>query len=136
MANEKVGNYRWVIVSLLLFSTTINYMDRGVIGYVKDYFCTPVAKGGFGWTDNQYSNVTALFTFFYATVTIGAGWIIDKIGTKLGLALSLITWSFFGVANAFVGSAVWAHATVRSLFGVGEAGNFPASIKTVARMVP
>ena len=136
MANDKVGNYRWVIASLLLFSTTINYMDRSVIGYVKDYFCTSVAKGGFGWTDNQYSDVTALFTFFYAGVTIVAGWVIDRIGTKLGLALSLITWSFFGVANAFVGSAVWAHAAVRSLFGIGEAGNFPASIKTVAEWFP
>jgi len=136
MTENKVGNYRWVVAALLLFSTTINYMDRSVIGYVKDYFCTPVAKGGFGWTDNQYSNVTALFTFFYAGITLVAGWVIDKIGTKLGLALSLITWSVFGVANAFIGSAVWAHATVRSLFGIGEAGNFPASIKTVAEWFP
>ena len=83
MTNEtKVGNYRWVIASLLLFSTTINYMDRQVISYVKDYFCTPIAKGGFGWTDNQYSYVTACFTLFYAAVTVFAGLVIDKIGTK------------------------------------------------------
>jgi len=136
MANDKVGNYRWVIAALLLFSTTINYMDRQVISYVKDYFCTPVAKGGFGWTDNDYSYVTSFFTLFYAGITVLAGLVIDKIGTKLGLALSLIIWSVFGILNAFAGSAVIMHAVIRSLFGIGEAGNFPASIKTVAEWFP
>jgi ACS family hexuronate transporter-like MFS transporter len=136
MQNTGTGNYRWVIATLLLFSTTINYMDRQVISYVKDYFCTPVAKGGFGWTDNQYSYVTSFFTLFYAGVTIFAGLVIDKIGTKIGLALSLITWSVFGMANAFAGSSVVTHTVVRSLFGIGEAGNFPASIKTIAEWFP
>lgn len=136
MQETSLGKYRWVIATLLLFSTTINYMDRQVISYVKDYFCTPLAKGGFGWTDNQYSYVTSLFTFCYASVTILAGWLIDKIGTKLGLALSLITWSVFGMLNAFAGSSVVTHTIVRSLFGIGEAGNFPASIKTVAEWFP
>jgi len=136
MQETGLGKYRWVIATLLLFSTTINYMDRQVISYVKDYFCTPVAKGGFGWTDNQYSYITASFTAFYAFVTIIAGWVIDKIGTKLGLALSLITWSVFGMLNAFAGSSVVIHAIVRSLFGIGEAGNFPASIKTIAEWFP
>jgi ACS family hexuronate transporter-like MFS transporter len=134
--DNKVGNYRWVVASLLLFSTTINYMDRQVISYVKDYFCTPVTKGGFGWTDNQYSYVTSCFTLFYAGITVLAGFVIDKIGTKLGLALSLITWSVFGMLNAFAGSSVITHTIVRSLFGIGEAGNFPASIKTVAEWFP
>jgi len=136
MTDKKVGNYRWVVASLLLFSTTINYMDRQVISYVKDYFCTPVAKGGFGWSDNQYSYVTSCFTFFYAGVTVLAGFIIDKIGTKIGLALSLIVWSIFGIMNAFAGSSVVMHTVIRSLFGIGEAGNFPASIKTVAEWFP
>jgi len=136
MTKQKIGNYRWVIASLLLFSTTINYMDRQVISYVKDFFCTPVAKGGFGWTDNQYSYVTSFFTLFYAGVTVMAGLVIDKIGTKLGLALSLITWSVFGILNAFAGSSVVTHTIVRSLFGIGEAGNFPASIKTIAEWFP
>jgi ACS family hexuronate transporter-like MFS transporter len=132
----KISNYRWVIVTLLLFSTSINYMDRQVISYVKDFFCTPIAKGGFGWTDNQYSYVTACFTGFYAGITVVVGLVIDKIGTKLGLALSLITWSVFGVVNAFAGSSVVTHTIIRSLFGIGEAGNFPASIKTVAEWFP
>jgi len=69
-------------------------------------------------------------------MTVLAGWIIDRIGTKLGLALSLIIWSIFGMLNAFVGRLVMMHVLVRSAFGVGEAGNFPASIKTVAEWFP
>jgi ACS family hexuronate transporter-like MFS transporter len=130
------GYYRWVICGLLFFSTTVNYMDRQVIGYLKEYFCTPVAQGGFGWSNTNYANITACFTAFYAGMTILAGWVIDKIGTKLGLALSLITWSVFGILNAFVGQLAIAHAIVRSAFGIGEAGNFPASIKTVAEWFP
>jgi len=102
----KIGKYRWVIATLLLFSTTINYMDRQVISYLKDHFCTPVEKGGFGWTNTDFAYVTSFFTAFYASVTIGAGWIIDKIGTKLGLAFSLIIWSVFGMLNALAGSTV------------------------------
>jgi MFS family permease len=130
------GNYRWVICGLLFFATTFNYLDRQVISYLKEFFCTSVDGGGFGWTNSDYANVTTVFTAFYATMTIFAGMIIDKIGTKLGLALAFTTWSFFGIANAFVGNWTVAHMAVRSLFGVGEAGNFPASIKTVAEWFP
>lgn len=130
------GNYRWVICSLLFFATTFNYLDRQVISYLKEFFCTPVAQGGFGWLDTDFSNLTSFFTAFYAGMTIIAGWVIDKIGTKIGLALSLIVWSIFGIANAFVGSNVMNHVLVRSAFGIGEGGNFPASIKTVAEWFP
>jgi len=129
----KVGNYRWVIVGLLLFSTTVNYMDRNVIGFLKEYFCSPE---GFGWTNSDFSYVTSVFTFFYAGFTLFSGIIIDKIGTKLGLAFSLIAWSVFGILNAFVGATTYMHMAIRSLFGAGEAGNFPASIKTVAEWFP
>lgn len=132
-ASGKIGNYRWVICALLLFSTTINYMDRNVIGYLKDYFCS---AEGFNWTNSDFSYVTSVFTAFYAGATLGAGWFIDKIGTKLGLAFSLIIWSIFGILNAFVGQTVYLHMFMRSLFGVGESGNFPASIKTVAEWFP
>jgi len=136
MKETKIGNYRWVIAALLLFSTTINYMDRQVISYLKEFFSTPVAKGGFGWSNTDFSNLTGYFTLFYAGVTVFAGWFIDKIGTKLGLALSLIVWSIFGMLNALAGSRVAVHIIVRSLFGIGEGGNFPASIKTVAEWFP
>jgi ACS family hexuronate transporter-like MFS transporter len=136
MGKSNVGKYRWVIASLLLFSTTINYMDRQVISYLKEFFCSPVSTGGFGWTNTQYADVTSFFTGFYATMTIIAGLVIDRIGTKLGLALSLIIWSVFGIMNAFAGSSVVLHVVIRSMFGLGEAGNFPASIKTVAEWFP
>ncbi len=136
MTKQAIGKYRWTICTLLLFSTTINYMDRQVISYLKPFFSTPVEKGGFGWTNSDFAYVTSFFTAFYAGMTIIAGWVIDKIGTKMGLALSLIIWSVFGILNMFAGATVAVHVFVRSLFGIGEAGNFPASIKTVAEWFP
>ncbi len=133
---QAIGKYRWTICALLFFSTTINYMDRQVIGSLKPLFSRPLSEGGLGWDGNDYALVTSAFTAFYATVTVFAGWFIDKIGTRLGLALSLIVWSFFGMVSAFCGGTVINHAVVRSLFGIGEAGNFPASIKTVAEWFP
>lgn len=128
-----VGNYRWTIAGLLLFATTINYMDRNVIGYLKDFFCS---AEGFGWSATDFSLLTSIFTAFYAGFTLVAGWIIDKIGTKLGLALSLTTWSFAGILSAFMGTGLVMHNFARAIFGAGEAGNFPASIKTVAEWFP
>ena len=129
-------NYRWIICALLFFSTTCNYLDRQVISYLKEFFCRSQDAGGFGWSNTDFANLTSFFTAFYAGVTIIAGWVIDKIGTKLGLALSLITWSIFGIVNAFVGRLLLMHILVRSAFAIGEAGNFPASIKTVAEWFP
>ncbi len=130
---QKIGSYRWIICSLLLFSTTVNYMDRNVIGFLKDYFCSPE---GFGWTNTQFGMLTSMFTLFYAGFTLVAGAIIDKIGTKLGLGLSLVLWSLAGMASAFMGKSLGAHIAARSIFGAGESGNFPASIKTVAEWFP
>jgi ACS family hexuronate transporter-like MFS transporter len=130
------SNYRWVICGLLFFATTFNYMDRQVISYLKEFFCTPVEQGGFGWSNTDFAYLTSFFTGVYAGMTVLVGWVIDKIGTKLGLALSLIIWSIFGILNAFIGRLVMMHVLVRSAFGVGEAGNFPASIKTVAEWFP
>ena len=130
------SNYRWVICGLLFFATTFNYMDRQVISYLKEFFCTPADQGGFGWSNTDFANLTSAFTAFYAGMTVLAGWVIDRIGTKMGLALSLIIWSVFGMLNAFVGRLVMMHVMVRSAFGIGEAGNFPASIKTVAEWFP
>ena len=126
-----------MICGLLFFATTFNYLDRQVISYLKDpVFCAPAAQGGFGWSNTDFANLTSFFTAFYAGMTIIAGWVIDKIGTKIGLALSLILWSLFGMANAFVGRLVTMHILIRSAFAVGEGGNFPASIKTVAEWFP
>lgn len=130
------SSYRWVICGLLFFATTFNYLDRQVISYLKGFFCSPAVQGGFGWSNTDFAHLTAVFTGFYAVMTVLAGWVIDRIGTKSGLAISFALWSLFGIANAFAGASVWIHMIVRSLFGVGEAGNFPASIKTVAEWFP
>lgn len=130
---QKMTKYRWVIAGLLLFSTTVNYMDRNVIGFLKDYFCS---EEGFGWTSQQFSTLTAIFTAFYSGFTLVVGWIIDKLGTKLGLACSLVLWSLAGIMSAFMGKSLGAHCVARSLFGAGEAGNFPSSIKAVAEWFP
>ena len=130
------SNYRWVVCGLLFFATTFNYLDRQVISFLKEFFCTPQEQGGFGWSNTDFAYLTSFFTAFYGGMTLGVGWVIDRIGTKLGLALSLIVWSIFGIANAFVGRVLAMHLMVRSAFAVGEAGNFPASIKTVAEWFP
>lgn len=130
---EKMTSYRWTIVGLLLFSTTVNYMDRNVIGYLKDYFCS---TDGFGWSATDFSILTSVFTAFYAGFTLFAGFIIDKIGTKIGLAASLVIWSLSGIASAFMGKSLFGQIAARSLFGAGESGNFPSSIKTVAEWFP
>jgi MFS family permease len=135
-SRPQTSNYRWVICGLLFFATTFNYMDRQVISYLKEYFCRSAALGGFGWSNSDFANLTSAFTAFYAIVTIFAGLVIDKIGTKIGLAVALSLWSVFGILNAFVGQLVLAHIAIRSAFGIGEAGNFPASIKTVAEWFP
>ena len=131
-----IGNYRWTVVALLFFSTTINYMDRQVIGYLKLSFSSPVSEGGLGWSNKDYAIITSAFTMFYALMTFGVGFIIDKIGTKIGLTMSLAIWSALGVLNAFAGSSVVVHAIIRSFFGMAEAGNFPAAIKAIAEWFP
>ncbi len=130
------SSYRWVICGLLFFATTFNYLDRQVISYLKEFFCRAQDAGGFGWSNTDFAYLTSFFTGIYAGVTVLIGWVIDKIGTKLGLALSLIVWSISGIFNAFAGRLVMMHVAVRSAFAVGEAGNFPASIKTVAEWFP
>ena len=135
-AKTRIGNYRWVIITLLLFSTTINYMDRQVISYLKPFFCTAIDQGGFGWTNADFSYLTSFFLGVYALVSIYVGWFIDKIGTKLGLAIALIVWSVFGMVNALAGGTLSMNIFIRSLFAVGEAGVFPASQKTVTEWFP
>src|SRR5579884_861033 len=74
-----IGRFRWVICMLLFCATSINYMDRQVISYLKEFFCRPAAQGGFGWSNSDFSYLTSAFTGFYAGVTVLAGWFIDRI---------------------------------------------------------
>jgi ACS family hexuronate transporter-like MFS transporter len=128
---EKVGNYRWVILSLVFFATTINYLDRQVISLLKHDYLEKI----FNWTETDYANVVVVFQISYAIGMIGVGRIIDKIGTKLGYALSLTVWSFAAIGHSFATNTL-GFMVARGALGISEAGNFPAAIKTVAEWFP
>lgn len=126
----KIGRYRWTICSLVFYATTINYLDRQVISLLK-----PILEKEFSWKESDYSNIVIAFQFTYALGMVGAGRIIDKIGTKLGYALTLTLWSIASVLHAFA-TGTMSFAVFRGLLGVSEAGNFPAAFKTVAEWFP
>ncbi len=128
--NAAIGKYRWTICSLIFFATTINYLDRQVISLLKSTLSTEL-----NWNDADYANIEIAFKLFYAFGMLGAGRLIDKLGTKLGYALATGLWSLAAVCHAFA-SSVFSFAVVRSFLGVTEAGNFPAAIKSVAEWFP
>ncbi|RZM28588.1 MAG: MFS transporter [Pedobacter sp.] len=123
--------YRWTILCLVFFATTINYLDRQVISLLKDDYLQPL----FGWRESDYANIVISFQIAYALGMLGSGFIIDKIGTKLGYALSLTVWSLASIGHALAGSTA-GFSVARSVLGFSEAGNFPAAIKTVAEWFP
>ena len=90
-----IGNYRWTICTLIFFATTINYLDRQVIGLLK-----PDLAKAFNWNETDYANIVTAFQFAYAVGLFFAGRIIDKIGTRLGYAASLIVWSLAAMAHS------------------------------------
>jgi ACS family hexuronate transporter-like MFS transporter len=130
-STSRVKQYRWVILSLVFFATTINYLDRQVISLLKDDYLQPL----FGWNESDYANIVVAFQIAYALGMVVSGAIIDKIGTKLGYALSLAIWSLASIGHAFVSSTL-GFSVARSVLGISEAGNFPAAIKTVAEWFP
>jgi ACS family hexuronate transporter-like MFS transporter len=127
---KTIGNYRWTICALVFFATTINYLDRQVISLLKS-----VLSDELHWDDGDYANIEIAFKFFYAFGMLGAGRIIDKLGTKIGYAVTTGLWSVAAVCHAFA-SSVLGFAVVRSFLGITEAGNFPAAIKTTAEWFP
>lgn len=164
--NKKLtGNFRWTICGLLFFATTINYLDRQVLSLTWSDFIAPE----FHWTNNDYGNITALFSIFYAVSLLFAGRLVDILDTKKGFLWAIGVWSFGACLHAFAGIATsgiltgnWlvgfegaknaiekVNATgmvistsvtlfilARFVLAVGEAGNFPAAIKTTAEYFP
>jgi MFS transporter, ACS family, aldohexuronate transporter len=128
---EKIGNYRWTICALVFFATTVNYLDRQVIALLKDDYLEPL----FGWSETDYSNIVIAFQIAYAIGMLFAGWFIDKVGTKIGYAISLTVWSIAAILHSFARSTL-GFAGARALLGVSEAGNFPAANKTTAEWFP
>jgi len=126
----QIGRYRWVICALLFFATTINYVDRQVLGILA-----PDLQKEIGWTELDYGRIVIAFQVSYAVMMLVWGRILDRIGTKLGLGLAVAWWSVAAMGTALARSAM-GFGLARFLLGVGEAANFPASIKTVAEWFP
>ncbi len=122
--------HRWVICALLFFATTINYIDRQVIGILK-----PTLSAEFGWSETDYADIVFWFQAAYAIGLLVVGRFIDKIGVKWGYAIAVAVWSLFGMAHAAAYS-VTTFAMARFGLGIGEAGNFPAAVRTTADWFP
>jgi MFS transporter, ACS family, hexuronate transporter len=125
-----ISRYRWRICALLFCATTINYIDRQVLGVLA-----PDLQRIIGWNELQYSYIVDAFQGAYALGLLGIGGFIDRVGTRVGYAVAIGIWSLSAMAHALVQSA-FGFGFVRFLLGLGESGNFPAAIKTVAEWFP
>jgi ACS family hexuronate transporter-like MFS transporter len=123
--------HRWVILALLFFATTINYIDRSILSLIKPEYLDKEL----GWTNTEYGYVNSAFQFAYALGLLGFGWFIDRFGTKIGYTVSIVFWSLAAAGHAAVHS-VFGFGVARVFLGLGEGGNFPAAIKTVAQWFP
>lgn len=146
----KMTNFRWVICALLFFATAVNYLDRQVLSLTWKDFIAPE----FGWSDNDYGTITAVFSIVYAICNLFAGKFIDRLGTKKGYLWAIFIWSLGAclhagcgvvtgwlkgvglVAMAGVSVSVWLFLFCRAVLALGEAGNFPAAIKVTAEYFP
>jgi len=133
--NESIGRHRWTICALVFAATTINYLDRNVIGLLKTTLSDAGVFGDEMHQELNYSRVVICFQVAYAVGMLLAGRIIDKVGTKSGYAYSLIGWSVAAIGHAF-GHHTWSFGFWRAALGITEAGNFPAANKTIAEWFP
>ena len=130
MAEAKIRNYRWIIVSLLFLGTVINYLDRQIIGLLK-----PTLEIEFDWTETDFGGIMSAFSFAYAIGLLLSGRFIDRVGTKIGYSVSVVLWSMASMFHA-VAKSVMGFGIARLSLGLGEAGNFPAAMKAVAEWFP
>jgi len=129
-AMARIGRLRWSICALLFFATTINYIDRQVLGILsKDL------QASLHWSEIDYGNIVAAFNAAYALGLLVVGRLIDRFGTKIGYATALIIWSMAAMSHALARSA-FGFGVARAALGIGESGNFPAAIKTTAEWFP
>src|ERR1041384_1940481 len=130
IVRPKTSHLRWTVCALLFFATTINYVDRQVLSLLAKTLEVQI-----GWDSIQYGYITAAFQAAYAIGLLGAGRVMDRIGTRKGFAIAITLWSIAAMAHAAAASA-FAFGVARALLGLGEAANFPACIKTVAEWFP
>jgi ACS family hexuronate transporter-like MFS transporter len=127
---SRPSNIRWTIVALLFFATTINYIDRQVIGLLK-----PFIQDDLHWNEADYGYIVSAFQFAYAIGLLLSGRLLDRLGTRLGYSLSILLWSLAATLHAFM-RTVTGFGFARALLGLGESGNFPAAVKTIAEWFP
>jgi len=134
VGTPRIGGYRWRILALLFAATTINYMDRSILGVLGPTLQYKV----FHWSDRDFAAINIAFKSAYAIGLVTMGAVIDRIGTRAGYTLSIALWSFFGMAHALVRPAfsLLGFCIARFGLGLGESGNFPCAIKTAAEWFP
>jgi ACS family hexuronate transporter-like MFS transporter len=123
-------NLRWLMCALLFLATTVNYIDRQILALIKEFLDREL-----GWTNEQFGLVNSAFQGAYAVGLLAFGWFVDKYGTKIGYAVSIVLWSVAAAAHALVGS-VGGFFSARIALGFSEGGNFPSAIKAVALWFP
>jgi ACS family hexuronate transporter-like MFS transporter len=127
---ERIGSFRWTICGLLFVATTVNYMDRQILGLLKADL-----QHDIGWNELEYGRIVIAFQAAYAIGLPIFGWVIDRFGTKLSYAGAMVFWSLAAMAHAMA-SSVMGFAAARFALGLGEAGNFPAANKATAEWFP
>jgi MFS transporter, ACS family, hexuronate transporter len=127
---NKIGNYRWLIVTFLFFATTINYIDRQIIGILKPY-----VEDDLGWSEVDYGYIVAAFQIAYGVGLLITGRFIDMFGTRKGFSWAISVWSLATMFHAAARS-VAGFVIARAVLGIGEAANFPAAVKTVGEWFP
>jgi ACS family hexuronate transporter-like MFS transporter len=125
-----VGRYRWTICALLFFATTINYIDRQVLGILA-----PTLQREIGWSEAEYGAIVSWFTLAYALGFLFAGRLMDRVGVRKGFTAAIVTWSLAAMGHALASTAA-GFSAARFALGLGESANFPGSIKTVAEWFP
>ncbi len=130
MSTRSIGGYRWRICGLLFCATTINYVDRQVLGVLA-----PQLQSIVGWNEIQYGYIVTAFQAAYAIGLLLVGRFIDRFGTRIGYAVAIGLWSLAAMGHALVHTAL-GFGVARFLLGLGESGNFPAAVKTVSEWFP
>src|SRR5580704_15129338 len=126
----RLGRVRRTICAMLFFATSINYMDRQVIALLK-----PTLQQSIGLTEINYGYIVDAFQVAYAIGLLVAGRVVDRIGTRIGYIIIMGIWSLSAMGHALANTA-FEFGIARFFLGIGESGNFPAAIKTVAEWFP
>ncbi|WCM26353.1 MFS transporter [Sphingomonas sp. QA11] len=129
-ATGRIGRYRWLICGLLFAATAINYVDRQMIGVLK-----PTISAELGWTETTYADIIFWFQAAYAIGYLSFGWVIDRLGARIGYSIAFAIWTLGHTLCGFAGNA-FQFSAARFLLGIGESGNFPAGIKVVSEWFP